>query len=97
MTPFFFDYNGREGLYVWMRVSKLTEDLREGRVDQKEQFKYYLQLSRVERNCSGNSSTLGALFPIRRLIPVGLNLAVTIKGVVYCYAINNMGVIKILY
>ena len=26
----------------WLSVSKLAEDLREGRVDQKEQFKYYL-------------------------------------------------------
>ncbi len=26
----------------WLNVSKLAEDLREGRVDAKEQFKYYL-------------------------------------------------------
>lgn len=31
------------------------------------------------------------IFPIDRLIPVGLNLAFTVIGAVYCYAINKIG------
>lgn len=76
----------------WLRGAKLTEDLREGRVDQKEQFKYCLATFVVWNVIAQVFFYFGGpYFPIRRLIPVGLNLAVTIMGIVYCYAVNKMG------
>jgi hypothetical protein len=40
-------YVGRDSMY-WWNVSKLAEDLREGRVEEKERFKYYFAYSPID-------------------------------------------------
>ena len=76
----------------WLSVSKLAEDLREGRVDQKEQFKYYLATFILWNIFVQLFFYFGGpYFPIDRLIPVGLSLIVTVLGIVYCYGTNKIG------
>jgi hypothetical protein len=75
----------------WWNVSKLGEDLREGRVDEKERFKYYL--------ASVIAWTLGAQpflyygqsFKITDLVSACLALTITIVGTVMCYRVNRSG------
>jgi hypothetical protein len=71
----------------WWSMSKLEDDLREGKVNEKEQFKYYLAtfLAWNLAVCSGYT------FSIEDLTSTALNLTATIIGTISCYMINKSG------
>jgi hypothetical protein len=74
----------------WWNMSKLADDLREGKVNE-QRLKYYLATF-----LSWSVSVLLFLycshpFEIVHLIPVCLNMVVTIIGIVSCYKINKDG------
>lgn len=68
----------------WWNAQKLTEDLREGRVDEKERFKYFLATF-IALNIlvySGNA------FSLEDLVSTGLSLAVIVIGTILCYRVK---------
>jgi hypothetical protein len=75
----------------WWNVSKLAEDLREGRVDEKERFKYFV--------ASLVAWTLAGLFivyspgPFDTTLPLSAAayLIMAIFGTVFCYRANKSG------
>ena len=76
----------------WWNASKLAEDLREGRVDEKERFKYFLA------TFFAWSLLVHALFffskvqfSIETLIFPAVNLTVIVLGIILCYRINRSG------
>jgi hypothetical protein len=78
-------------MYSW-HVSKLAEDLRDGRVDEKERFKYYLATF-VAWNLAAHLFFLhgGDAFSIERLISVTVILAFSVIGIILCYKANKSG------
>lgn len=71
----------------WWNTSKLAEDLREGRVGEKERFKYFLATF-IALNIlvySGNA------FSIEDLASTNLSLAVIVIGTTLCYRVNKSG------
>ncbi|AFM26670.1 hypothetical protein [Desulfomonile tiedjei] len=71
----------------WWNMSKLEEDLREGRVNEREQFKCYLATF-VAWNlavCSGYT------FSVEDLASTALNVTVIIIGTTLCYRANKKG------
>jgi uncharacterized membrane protein YfcA len=71
----------------WFSVRKLADDLREGRVNEYEQFKYYLATF-VAVNVLvyfGGSSSMDDL------ASTALNVCVTILGIIVCYRVNKRG------
>jgi uncharacterized membrane-anchored protein YitT (DUF2179 family) len=75
----------------WWNASKLAEDLREGRVDEKQRFNYFLATFIALTLVVHVFSHYGALFPGERLIPVALNLIFTVIGISLCYRANKSG------
>jgi hypothetical protein len=75
----------------WWNVAKLAEDFREGRVEEKERFKYFLATSIVW--CIGAQPFFyyGSAFKIADLIYAAVGLTVTISGTVLCYRANRSG------
>ena len=75
----------------WWNVSKLAEDLREGRVDEKERFKV-LSRDFYRRYLAGQLFfNSGDTFSIERLISVTVILAFTVIGIIVCYKANKSG------
>jgi hypothetical protein len=75
----------------WWNVSKLAEDLREGRVDEKERFKYFLAAFvswtvsiQILLYSGGGFSTEG-------LVCAAANLTAAIIGTIVCHRINASG------
>lgn len=75
----------------WLNMRKLAVDLREGRVDEKERFKYYLATFIAWNLIVQVFFHFGGPFHLERLIPAALNLSVTILGIFVCYSINKKG------
>ncbi len=75
----------------WWRVSKLAEDLREGRVEEKERFKYYIAFIVLD----------GVVLELARYFPETFNmvkfmsraaiLIINITGTMLCYRTNRSG------
>lgn len=75
----------------WWNVSQLAEDFREGRVEEKERFKYYVAtiiLWTLGRLPFLNS---GSTFKVEHLIAAILAVAGTIIGIILCYRANKSG------
>jgi hypothetical protein len=75
----------------WWNVSKLAEDFRDGRVEERERLKYYLATSiswTLGRLPILNS---GSTFKMEHLIAAVLVVASTIIGIILCYRANKSG------
>ncbi len=75
----------------WFSASKLAEDLREGRVDEKERLKYFLATFVAWNLLAQAFFYYGGPFGTERLTSVALNLAATVIGIILCYSANNSG------
>lgn len=75
----------------WLRVGKLAEDLREGRVTEKERFKYYLATFIAYGVAVQLFIYLGGPFDVDRLISAAVNLTAAVTGIFFCYRINRSG------
>jgi hypothetical protein len=75
----------------WLSVSKLEEDFREGRVDEKEKFKYYLGTFVAWYILAQIFFHLGGPFEIKHLIIAAFNLTIIIVGIDQCYMVNSRG------
>ncbi len=76
----------------WWNASKLEKDLREGRVGEKERFKYFLPTffawSQVVHGLFFFSKVT---FSIETLIFPVVNLTVIVLGIILCYRVNRRG------
>lgn len=75
----------------WRNVSKLAEDLREGRVDEKERFKYFLVAFVVWGVGIQLLLYSGGGFSGEGLVCAAANLTMAIMGTIVCYRINKSG------
>jgi hypothetical protein len=75
----------------WWNVSKLAEDLREGRVDEKERFKYFLATFVAWNIVVQLFIYSGVPFSIGAFISAAINLIVAGFGIVLCYRANKSG------
>ena len=75
----------------WWNVSKLAEDLRERRVEEKERFKYYIAFIVLY----GVTLELANYFPVpfnmARLIYSAATLIIIITGTILCHRANRSG------
>jgi hypothetical protein len=75
----------------WLNTNKLAVDLREGRVDEKEQFKYYLATF-IAWNIGLPLFVLyGAPFGVESLLSIGAGFIIAIIGIMLCYRANRSG------
>lgn len=75
----------------WWNVSKLAEDLRDSRVDEKERLKYY-----VATFIAYNVAVLllicsGPTFDVDCVISIAVNTTAAVIGIVLCYRRNSRG------
>lgn len=75
----------------WWNVSKLAEDLRDGRVDEKERFKYFLATFIAWNTVVQLFIYSGVPFSIGAFISTAVNLTVAVIGIVLCYRANESG------
>jgi hypothetical protein len=75
----------------WFNSSKLAEDFREGRVDERERFKYYLASLIAWSVVIQVLIFTGAGFNVENLVSAGANLVVIVVGTVLCYRENKRG------
>jgi len=75
----------------WWKVSALAEDFREGRVGERERFKYYMAFTVLMTIGIVLASYAGQQFTIVNLALDALGAVVTIGGTVLCYRANKRG------
>jgi hypothetical protein len=75
----------------WWNVSKLAEDLREGRVDEKERFKYFLATFIAWSLAVLLFSYSPGPFNLGPPLSVGIHLIMVTVGIVFCYRANKSG------
>jgi hypothetical protein len=76
----------------WWNVSKLAEDFREGRVEEKERFKYYLATIFAWGIVAEPLFWYGHRFNLVADVVTAVGgLAITIMGTVMCYRANKSG------
>lgn len=75
----------------WWRASKLAEELREGRVTEKERFKYFLATFILWNVAVPLIVYSSGPFDFDRLISAALNLSVIVTGIILCYRVNKRG------
>lgn len=75
----------------WWKAGKLAEDLREGRVTEKERFKYYLATFIAYGVAAQLFFYLGGPSEVDRLISAVANLTAAALGIVLCYRRNKSG------
>jgi hypothetical protein len=75
----------------WWNASKLAEDLREGRVDEKERFKYFLATIVAWILAVQLLPFSGGAFGAEGLISAAVNLAMAVLGIGLCYRVNKSG------
>ena len=75
----------------WWNASKLAEDLREGRVDEKERFKYFLATFIVWVPAVQLLPFPGGASGVEAWISAAVSLAAVLVGITACYAINKSG------
>jgi hypothetical protein len=72
----------------WWNSSKLAEDFREGRVDERERFKYFLATF-IGLTLFAHLFFTGFTFSLEDMISLALSLTVTIIGISICYIENK--------
>ena len=75
----------------WWNASKLAKDLREGRVDEKERFKYFLATFVAWSIVVQLSIYSGIPCSIDSLIWAAVNVTVIVIGIGLCYRVNRRG------
>ncbi len=75
----------------WWNVSKLAKDLREGRVEEKERFKYYIAVTVAAVAYAEVAGYIGHQFNIPNAIRSAVYVAVAIIGTILCYRANRNG------
>lgn len=75
----------------WWNVAKLAEDLREGRVEEKERFKYFLATSILWALGPQPFLYYGQTFKVMDVISAVVLLAITVIGTILCYRANRSG------
>jgi hypothetical protein len=75
----------------WWNVSKLAEDLREGRVDEKERFKYFLATFIAWNILVPLFIYTGGPFDTDRWVSAAVYLIIAIIGIALCYKVNSSG------
>ncbi|MEW6533882.1 MAG: hypothetical protein AB1473_23840 [Thermodesulfobacteriota bacterium] len=75
----------------WWNAAKLAEDFREGRVDEKERFKYYLATFVGLNVVAWLFLNVSSSFTTANLISALASLATTVIGITLCYRINKRG------
>jgi len=74
-----------------LRVDKLAEDFREGRVSEKERYKYYLATFIALNLIIEFFFHFGGKLGTERLMPVAVNLGATVAGITLCYRTSKKG------
>jgi len=75
----------------WWNASKLAEDLRDGQVDEKERFKYYLATFVAWTVVAQIFVYSGSAFNIGDFLSAAASLTVIVVGTVLCYRVNRRG------
>lgn len=75
----------------WWNASKLAVDLREGRVDEKEKFKYYLATIVAWNIVVQTIFHYGDVSSLQHLLFALVILIITVVGTVLCYRANKRG------
>jgi hypothetical protein len=75
----------------WWYVSKLAEDLREGRVTEKQRFNYFLATCATWVLAAQLFSYAGSALCAENLVSSTMMLALTALGIALCYKINKGG------
>jgi hypothetical protein len=75
----------------WRNVSKLAEDFREGRVEEKEKFNYFLATSVFWFIMAEPFFFYGQTFKTMDVISAAAGLTITIIGIILCYRANRSG------
>ncbi len=75
----------------WFNSSKLADDFREGRVDERERFKYYLASLIAWSVVVQALIFSGTVLDVESLVSAGANLIVIVVGTVLCYRENRRG------
>ncbi len=75
----------------WFNSSKLADDFREGRVDERERFKYYLASLIAWSVVVQVLIFSGTVLDVESLVSAGANLIVIVVGTVLCYRVNRRG------
>lgn len=75
----------------WWRVSKLAEDLREGRVEEKDRFNYFLATWLTLTIGTSPFLYYGSTFKITDVIGAAITITVTSIGTILCYRANRRG------
>lgn len=75
----------------WWNVSKLAEDLREGRVTEKERFKYFLATFAAWGLAVQLFLYTGIVLSEENLVSSTIMLALAVLGIGLCYRINKNG------
>ncbi len=75
----------------WWNASKLAEDLQEGRVDERERFKYFLATFIGWVLVTQLFAYYGGSFELTRLIPLALSVAAGGLGIYACFKANKAG------
>ena len=72
----------------WWKVSKLAEDLREGRVGEKDRFMYFLATILVW-TASGNLPRSSIELPITEVAALPISVVIVLTGTIICYRANR--------
>jgi hypothetical protein len=83
-------YVGRDSMYRW-NVSKLAEDLREGRVEEKERFKYYFAYFVLGAVLERLATYFPETFNMVTLISNAALVIILTTGTILCYWANRSG------
>ncbi|AFM22864.1 hypothetical protein [Desulfomonile tiedjei] len=75
----------------WWNVSKLAEDLREGRVQEKERFKYYIAAILMYSIVLELAPFFPETFNMVEFISSAVGVIITIAGTILCYRVNRNG------
>jgi hypothetical protein len=75
----------------WWNVSELAKELREGRVEEKDRFKYYLATWLLWTVGSSPFFFYGSTFKITDVIGVAITITVGSIGTILCYRRNRSG------
>ncbi len=75
----------------WLNAPKLAEDLRDGRVDERERFKYFLATLIGWTTLIQIYVYAGGPFSIDRLVSAVANLTAAVIGLILCYRVNRSG------
>ncbi len=73
----------------WWNMAKLAEDLREGRVTEKEKLKYLLATFVAWNLIVDLFLYFGGPFGVKNVIPLAVNGIMTVWGILACYRINK--------